>query len=353
MVDRKKILLYAGSDFSTLLTLNKLIPSLVDDGIEPIMVFPSVQPSTNENAMSAEMKEFSFFDRGLVQNTVIPFMNSNEIITAVGKDKKTKLKEHLVYTPQQLCKHYSKEGVQAYSLNDVNSSEHLSYIQGDEKIIGGISIRCLQIFDQPIIDAHSSSKELPNNKNGFLWNVHPGQLPNYRGLMPLFRAAAENNKIMTWTLHAIEDSSIDTGTVYAEVHQSVKKDKSMLWHYAANAENVSAMVLKNVGDVLNHGAPLTQRTQDKSEGAYYSYPSTAEIKIFKQEEKVWVGHHDEESRYIANAFANSSRLRSALNAVISEAVEKEFPTTKISHQKLEVSADNSDTPHPGMAPLSV
>ncbi|NQZ13849.1 MAG: hypothetical protein HRT94_03350 [Alphaproteobacteria bacterium] len=297
-------------------------------GIQPIMVFPGAPKSGNPHAYSDEMSEFTFYDRELMNDIIIPYMDaqSSPILTKDGKPKKK-----ICYSPKQLCQIYKDAGVKAFVVDDVNSEAHIEYVKETEGLIGGICDRGLQIFQQPVIDAFRSKRfeisgDSQKQGEGFLWNLHPGRLPDHRGLLPVFRAAAEGVPTFDVTLHEIVDPTIDTGAVLGATPITFDPDKSLLAHYSdpTHINAGTGHVMKALGDVLESGKPRSRMVQDRRKGSLYSYPSPEEVRDFKMDGGVWIDQPKKEWDPLANAFANNSEHRSGLRAAIEEAVNRRY-----------------------------
>lgn len=327
MEQARKILLYSGSSYSTLLGLNQRIPQFIDMGLQPIMVFPEAPKFDNPDAYSDEMNEFSFYDRVLMNDVIIPYMDaqSGPILTKSNEPKKK-----ICYSPKQLCQIYKDAGVQAFAVDDVNSEGHIEYVS-EPDVIGGICDRGLQIFQQPVIDAfHSKRFKIDGSTSkegqGFLWNLHPGRLPDHRGLLPVFRASAEGARTFDVTLHEIVDPTIDTGAVLGATPITFDPGKSILAHYSdpLHINAGTGHVMKALSDVLENGKPRSRMAQDRRKGSYFSYPSSEEIEAFKDRGGIWVAQLKKEWEPLANAFANNSQHRSGLRASIEQAVGERY-----------------------------
>ncbi len=340
MGDRKKVLIYAGSDFTSLQALNELVPYFVKQGVEPIMVFPDVPTFENPNAYSEEMQEFAFFDRDLFQNVMRDCLNDPKykIITASNGDPK----EGICYTPEQLEIFYGYQGARSVTLKDVNSPEHVAYVKNDKNIIAGVSIRCLQIFHQDIIDAHRGPKNLPGPGRGFLLNVHPGMLPQFRGLLPVFQAASAGEEVTTYTVHGIEQHSkdenvIDRGTVYEEQRVSYHQKQGVLMHMHNNVDAIVAPLRTVMDGIIQNGLPPGVReTLYEDTGKYFSFPSPEEIFDFKHNKKgVFIGDYDKVIKAMVKSCTNGSSepLRLALTDLMHTAVQEEFGTSEQRRQK--------------------
>jgi folate-dependent phosphoribosylglycinamide formyltransferase PurN len=104
-------------------------------------------------------------------------------------------------------------------------------------------------------------------------NMHPGLLPECRGVFPEFHVAAGNGSTFGITIHCIDDATIDTGRIVVKKPVDIKSETSML--------NIGRKLLAEGVAVLdgvlarldNHLASTVQQ----GTGAYYSFPSRADI----------------------------------------------------------------------------
>ncbi len=302
MKQTPEIFNYAGRDFSTLLKLNKQVPAMNDRGIKPILGFLAA-PSfdDNENAQSYAMREFSFFDRTLLE-TAIEVVDSYPIMTA----KDGTAKKGINYTPKGMCEIYDTEEVDM-SLG-VNSPTHIAYIENSETLLFGISTRCLWRIEQPTINAWHSLRNLSHSKSGLLINDHPAPLPDCRGLLAMFRTAALS-KDSVHVLHAIINREFDIGDIYAEGIQPYETKKSLLSHYNDSVKFTHPLLMRFTEDVLENGEPSRKVVQDPKEGQYNSFPSSKEIYEFEKpsednKRKRLVGSHETLIKAQVTAFTN-------------------------------------------------
>jgi len=315
---------YAGRDFSTLLKLNKQVPAMNERGIKPILGFidaPSFE--NNENAQSDAMKEFSFFDRTLLE-TAIEVVDSYPVLTA----KDGTAKKGINYTPKGMCELYDTEEVDM-SLG-VNSPTHIAYIENSETLLFGISTRCLWRIEQPTINAWRSLRNLPHGKSGLLINDHPAPLPDCRGLLAMFRTATLN-KDSVHVLHAIINREFDIGDIYAEGIQPYEAKKSLLSHYNDSVKFTHPLLIRFTEDLLENGEPSRKVVQDPKEGQYNSFPSSNEIYEFEKpsednKRKRLVGNHATLIKAQVTAFTNGqdTAFKSDLEYELKEKVSSEY-----------------------------
>ncbi|HEY2399440.1 MAG TPA: formyl transferase [Steroidobacteraceae bacterium] len=103
-------------------------------------------------------------------------------------------------------------------------------------------------------------------------NLHSGILPDYRGVLATFWAMLNEASEIGCTLHYIRDASIDTGDIVAIRRRPLEREQSLLrnilGHYPVGIE-----MLCDALRTLEEGGELTTSFQNRSEGAYYTYPT--------------------------------------------------------------------------------
>ena len=104
-------------------------------------------------------------------------------------------------------------------------------------------------------------KIISEYKNG-IWNIHPGDLPKYRGRHPITAAFLKNEKKIGVSIHSI-DHRIDRGTILAKkfVKRKLKKNKNKIKKkILIEIPNLLKKSLKNFN---------TNKTKKISKGTYY------------------------------------------------------------------------------------
>ena len=131
-----------------------------------------------------------------------------------------------------------------------------------------VSIRFGEILRQPVIRSAQFG----------VLNLHSGLLPAFRGVMATFWAMLFSAPRYGATLHWIEDSGIDSGTIISESLQPLDLDNTYLSNtlalYPAGIE-----ILSDAIGTLRQGQRLPGRLP-KGEGAYFSYPTPAAVRDF-------------------------------------------------------------------------
>lgn len=234
--------------------LNILVPQMIQSGFEPIL-FNTGEPYYKK-ADNPELKEIGFLETVLLRDIVEPFLEETEKV-GINYNK-------ICYTNKQLSKKYN---IEYYEVKNVNNPEFIKQIIDDKKIIGSISIRILQIFGKDIIQAFENK--------GFMWNLHTGLLPKYKGVHIPYRAIENGEKTYGWTLHNI-DNGVDTGSIIASDYLPLNSNKPILETYTDMSDKGVAMIM---GALLfynfRHQVPSKKQTSDFK--SYFTYPTSEEM----------------------------------------------------------------------------
>lgn len=250
MSNGQKIAIFTGNDVTAHIVLNGVVPGMIQSGYVPVLYMPEHKPSPKADL--PELREYAFMERGLVNNVVYPFLEASPHPEG-GKN----------ISPSNLAE---KHGLTYVPVKDVNDPAFVDEIKNDEDVILGISIRCFQIFKPPVIDTF-------NERKGLL-NIHPGILPEYRGVMSTARAMAVEDDI-GWTLHKV-DSGIDTGRILS---QTAKKPLS-----GSSLEETIKMAPLGVKSIMRaieelaSGNVLKGYPQAEGHGNYFTYPTKEELR---------------------------------------------------------------------------
>ena len=134
------------------------------------------------------------------------------------------------------------------------------------------SARFLHIFKAPIL-------EIP--KYGVL-NMHPGSLPDYKGLHVDMRAMMNQIENCTMTMHEV-DTGIDTGKFLDEFEVKINPEKSLFWHrlqlQIGGMNMFFKVALRMAGVTSGEGVEIKEKDQS-GEGNYYTWPDKDEYEKF-------------------------------------------------------------------------
>jgi methionyl-tRNA formyltransferase len=106
-------------------------------------------------------------------------------------------------------------------------------------------------------------------------NIHPGRLPEYRGVDPLFYAVLRKDSRVGVTLH-FQDQGFDTGNVLAEASIAVRAEDSLLSLNLKLFRAGTGLLLEKLGEVSALGKGIAQVKSD----AYDSWPDSLLVSEF-------------------------------------------------------------------------
>jgi len=111
-------------------------------------------------------------------------------------------------------------------------------------------------------------------------NVHPGLLPEFRGIQPYFWELSEGSERAGATLHLIEDERIDAGGILAQASYRTFPGMSVQLNYYLTSKVASSLLPRCLG-ALEEGR-LQPRAQSADEGAYWRWPDSAAFTRLKE-----------------------------------------------------------------------
>jgi hypothetical protein len=106
-------------------------------------------------------------------------------------------------------------------------------------------------------------------------NIHPGLLPEFRGIQPYLWELSEGSNRAGSTLHLIADETVDTGPVLAHASYAVRPRISVQLNYYLSSV-AAAHLLPGCLDALESGESVGKQ-QDQRFGRYFRWPDGAAI----------------------------------------------------------------------------
>lgn len=104
-------------------------------------------------------------------------------------------------------------------------------------------------------------------------NVHPGVLPDFRGIQPYFWELSEGAERSGATLHLIEDAGIDTGRVIGQTTFDVVPGMSVQLNYWLTCRAAGRLLPRCVAAWV--AGEIEPVVQDPEAGAYWRWPDSA------------------------------------------------------------------------------
>ena len=152
--------------------------------------------------------------------------------------------------------------IKVKNIKSVNSDKLLNIIEGKNNVL--LSINCSQIFKKKLL-----------NKFKKKINLHLGQLPNYRGLFPIFFAILNREKHIKATLHAINDK-IDDGNTISELNIKVTKN-NVFYMYKEVYQKIAKKVAIKFYQLIHVNNTYKNKKNKLKRNKYYSYPNLKQI----------------------------------------------------------------------------
>lgn len=252
--------LFVGNDLTSHLIMNRLVKELIKDG-HIVSLFLTYN-KLNLNSFH-ELQKVFFYERSLLNNYLYPYL-----------DKHPRNKQAKFTSPKHLKKVY-RNRLFIYRVPDVNSVDFVKLLK-KENITVGISIRCYQKFGENIIKYFQEKKQHPN----FFVNLHPGLLPEYRGVTTFCRSMQNNEKKAGFTLHHI-NTSWDSGDIIYRRSKVLDYSISVIGNMSLQYKIASSMVLSAVHKTSAQQS-LPSYPQSKKRARYYTHPSREDFIDFKE-----------------------------------------------------------------------
>jgi len=245
-----KIIICVKRDLEGCIALNYLLKHIESHDYHVILSdkFTQTERQVKQSA------DFIFYERDLLIYQIFPLLEKS--------CKGEYLSEYLTFN--QIQKKYNIPIVISDDINSRYWEEYIRKIKPD--II--LSIRNDFIFKKNIMDIPGLG----------IYNIHPGALPEYRGVYASFRAMFNGEKRAGCTLHKV-DKGIDTGPVIGIKTMAVDYSKSVLWHmcqlYPLGIDLVKELLIK-----FETHEEVETFLQDESKKRYYTFPSFEEFNMF-------------------------------------------------------------------------
>jgi methionyl-tRNA formyltransferase len=261
-----RILIFTNRDLASNINLNLILPH-----IAPLVkhIFVSDKVGGKNTNPPKELKEIKFFEQTLINDILFPQLEANVARTTspcYDDGNVTRTNSSCYLTFNELSKKYN---IPLQSFNNVKSAESLDFIRSLKPDLI-LSVRYGKIFGNEFL-------KIPTH--GVI-NLHSGKLPNYRGVLAVFRALMNGDTEINATLHYIDDKTIDTGGIIGFSTLKVDKTKSLFWHIMNLYPESTALVVENIAKILR-GGKIETHIQNPEAAQYFTFPTHEEVAEFK------------------------------------------------------------------------
>lgn len=293
---KEKVAVFVCNDLMGLLILNRIVPSMKEIGYEPVIFNTGANRNRQFKIPTPPM--VAFFNAALPTQVIIPTLESQPATAAPN------------HTFRQLAELH---GVEYREIENVNDPALIYEIAGDAQYRGGIAARFLQVFEKEAIGVF--------HEKGFLWNLHSGLLPNYKGLLTPFRAIANGEKTYGMTLHDLT-CGIDEGDIILKGELPLNPSKPVLDLYLDTVPIGAEMVLKSLAAFKRDGIVPRMPQEPTSGKNYYTNPTEQEFRAFAGKGIVYADPQEAVERLAKLFTLEGSALRAKLRCELQDAVDR-------------------------------
>ncbi len=271
----KKVALIVGHNVSGLLIANDLIPQMKQRSLEPVLYMAKYD--INEEKALPATRGLYHYESTILRETVYPLLEQEESIeelkaTFARQSNGNGRQYKHAYTPKQLSQIHN---IEYEEIDDVNAPDFVQKIKESQSLLGALSVRNYQIFKDETIKAFNKDGK------GFLWNLHPGLLPQYRGIIAPLRAMAEEDDEHGWSLHVI-DKGIDTGPLICQKTIELDYSATVFEQYLNLVPLCQSFVVDQIKTFQRQGRPPSLQLQKDDKAHYYSYPTKQEMHWYEK-----------------------------------------------------------------------
>jgi methionyl-tRNA formyltransferase len=283
---QKKVAIFVCHDVTGLLIVNHIVPKMIEMGLSPVLFNTSMQ--RNRVFKIPTPPVVAFFNAVLTNDVLIPLLERSEAHDSIN-------------TSYKGLSH--KFGVEYYDITDVNDHKLQDFILSDDSFIGGMAIRFLQVFEDPIINLF--------HQKGFMWNLHSGLLPKYKGLLTPYRAIQNGDKTYGMTLHDLT-AGIDEGDILAKAELPLNSKRPIFDLYLDLVPHGAEIILNTLLTYLDGGdiRAASQERVDKKN--YFTNPTSQEFREFMARGIVFANPFDAVQRLISLFARKNSMLERQL-----------------------------------------
>jgi Formyl transferase len=249
-----RVTFFLGSDVTSHLIANRLIPILLDSRISVRIWLTRAKLN---KSWPRTLQQLFFVEHTLLQDYAYPYVELHGI---PRPDRFNTPQGWHSLAPDQLT---------LSQVEDVNNPDFVAGL-ANERIDAAVSLRCYQKFRPPILNTLGG----PDSGSLFV-NLHPGLLPHYRGVNTFLRSMLDGADHAGFTLHHL-DPDWDTGAVIGQARFPLSYSRSALDNMITHATDAAGLILDLIQRVAA-GRSVKARAQDPSQARYFSYPTEAEL----------------------------------------------------------------------------
>lgn len=157
--------------------------------------------------------------------------------------------------------------VATVSVEDVNSEDTRALLEKHHVRVG-VCVRCYQKFSAEFLSYFSD-----DTSRSKMYNLHPGLLPQYRGVLTFARSMLAREDSAGFTLHEMTERW-DSGGVVSQCSRSIDYRRSVLENMLVQYHTAAELVAEQI-QYPDRAAPSVRQQEEAS--AYFSHLDQSDI----------------------------------------------------------------------------
>lgn len=254
-----QVIFLIGSDFYSYNFANELCRSFAKNNLKASFLVFRNELAIKPEKLQNEIKDLIFYERTVFSDVLLPYLKNHA-------------NQGNYLGLEALSKKYSINYEQV-PVEDSQQALKIIYERVNEWDIDiAITLRCIVKFDKKLLDYFARADD------SFFWNLHPGRLPKYRGIMPVFGAMLNREHEYGFSLHRTMEK-LDDGPIIDFTSTAIDYSKSMLQNTLDLIPAGVDLIIKNLLKISKN-EKLPYLIQDESQKGFYSFPTADELEQF-------------------------------------------------------------------------
>ena len=236
--------------------MRKKIAIFIDNDFYFTILFCKIFLKKNSNSQFIFFvgQDFINLKRILITFFSLPILEFYKIFIKVYKNKNLKVFENYLL----------KNKIEFHYSNELDTKD-IQKILKKNKIKNILSVINSKIFKKKHFKKYN------------IYNLHLGQIPNYKGIVPVINAIIRKEKIFYSSIFLISFKGIDTGKLIME-SSIMKKNSKNIFNLYTKLYKVGFRDMFNLSKkILMNKKIKILRTVQKTDGNYYKYPKLVNI----------------------------------------------------------------------------
>jgi len=253
------VIFLIGCDIYSYNFANEICASFAKNNFKASFLVFKNETAFNPDKLQTEIKNLIFYERTLFEDVLLPYLHSHS-----NQGKYVGL--------EALSKKYNMNYAFCPDIENKHALQFILERVQEWNVDVAITIRCFVKYDKNLINYFVRSNDT------YFWNLHPGLLPQYRGIMPVFGAMLNNEIEYGFTLHRVSEK-LDNGPIIDSISRNIDYSKSMLSNTLDLIPSGVDLIIKNLMKIIKQ-QNLPYLIQNEDQKGFYSFPTADELTLF-------------------------------------------------------------------------